>query len=290
MKISVIIPYYQDYIRLNLLLEQLGKQNFDLHLFEVIVVNNDPSQNLDIEAQYFPFDLNIIYESIPGSYSARNAGISHAKGYILAFTDSDCLPDLDWLENAWQLFSEDFEKEIGVLTGPVPLFYKDPDKLTDSEVYEKYTGFTTESYAKQGHAITANWFSYKSVLEEFGGFNADLKSNGDSELSDKISKKYKIVYFPVLEVMHPARFEIVQLVNKYKRLLGGTFTRRFYKNPKAFRIHVIQFIFKRYRFALKKFFTISPTESWAILKVCHAINLGAIKEYKSLIKGKQTKR
>jgi hypothetical protein len=177
------------------------------------------------------------------------------------------------------------------LTGPVPLFFRDPDHLSAAELYEKYTrGFTTEAYAKEGKAITANWFSYKSVIKEYGGFNSKLKSNGDSELSGRISKKYKIQYCPDLIVHHPARFHTSELVNKYKRLLGGAYTRRFQNDLKGFKKHVTRFLWARYRFAIKRLFTLSPKESLPILKVCHEINKGAIQEYFDLIKGGETKR
>ncbi|WBL41303.1 glycosyltransferase family 2 protein [Algoriphagus halophytocola] len=290
--ISVIIPHYKDNDRLILLLEQLNQQILKRDYWEVIVVNNDPYFPLVLpEKLSLVYILKILEESNPGSYAARNKGITAAQGNIIAFTDADCLPDTDWLKNAWDLFSQDFKKEIGILTGPVPLFFKDPNHLSPAEIYEKYTGgFTTELYAKEGKAITANWFSYKSVIEEFGGFNSELKSNGDSELSGRISRKYEVAYIPDLIVYHPARFHVSELVNKYQRLLGGTYTRRFKDDSIGFRRHLIQFLWARYRFALKRLFTLFPKESIPILKVCHAINMGAIQEYFSLIRGGETKR
>ncbi|WP_026970206.1 glycosyltransferase family A protein [Algoriphagus terrigena] len=291
MFISVIIPYYKDFSGLLLILNSLEWQTLPLHNWEVIVVNNDPDLPLILpEKLSIPYSLRVLEEPNPGSYAARNMGIAAARGNILAFTDSDCLPDTNWLKNAWEMFTQDFKKEIGILTGPVPLFFRDSNHLSDAEIYEKYTGFTTEAYAKDGHAITANWFSYKSVLEEFGCFNDELKSNGDSELSGKISQRYSVVWNENLIVSHPARYRTEDLVNKYRRLLGGTFTRKFQDNAKGFRSHVLGFIWRRYRFAFKKLVSVSPYESLAILRVCHAINLGALQEYFDLIRGKETKR
>lgn len=291
MIISVVIPHYQDIKRLLVLLESLEGQSLEKENWEVIVVNNDPELPLVLPKDFsVPYPLQILEEKKPGSYVARNKGIAEAKGQIIAFTDSDCLPDKDWLKNALEMFSQDYKKEIGILTGPVPLFFKKPKCLTDAEIYEKYTGFTTEVYANEGHAITANWFSYKSSLEEFGCFNEELKSNGDSELSGKISQKYIIIYRDNILVRHPARHQTSDLVNKYQRLLGGTYTRRFQGKKADFRRFFLDFILRRYRFALKKIFTITPKESFAILRVCHAINRGSINEYFNLIKGGETKR
>jgi glycosyltransferase involved in cell wall biosynthesis len=288
---SVIIPVFRDYERLLLCLSAIQMMQSQEFEFEVIIVNNDPvNETLNINPTSYSFPISVIHEIKPGSYAARNKGVSLAKGKILAFTDSDCLPDKDWLNNAWSYFLNDYKKEIGVLTGPVPLFFKNPEALSNAEVYEKFTGFTTAAYAKEGHAITANWISRAEVIREFGGFNGTLKSNGDSELSGKISKKYQIAYREDIVVRHPARYETMDLVNKYKRLLGGTYSRRFKGNEKGFRSFFLDFVWKRYRFALKKIFTVTPKESWAILKVCHAINIGVIQEYFNLIKGGETKR
>ncbi|WP_186755699.1 glycosyltransferase family 2 protein [Echinicola salinicaeni] len=286
---SIIIPVYQDADRLHKLLKALDKQTLDVNYWEVVIVNNDSKNPLSIEVD-FMFSWQIIQETTPGSYVARNTGIEVAKGKILAFIDADCIPDENWILNAYKYFERDINREIGVLTGSVPLFFKNVNSLSPTEVYEKYTGFTTEAYAREGHAITANWFSYKDVIEEFGGFNAALKSNGDSDLSGKISSKYKIVYKEDIIVNHPARYHTEDLVNKYRRLLGGAYTRRFQENKWSFTPHVLNFILRRYRFSLKKFFTVPINESWAIFKVCTAINLGAVQEYFNLIRGGETKR
>lgn len=291
MFISVIIPHYKDFDGLLLILKYLEVQALSPENWEVIVVNNDSDIPLVLaETLSVRYSLRVLEEPKPGSYAARNRGIAAARGEIIAFTDSDCVPDVDWLKNAQELFSKDFKKEIGILTGPVSLFFKDPSYLTDAEIYEKYTGFTTKVYAEEGHAITANWFSYKSFLEEFGCFNDTLKSNGDSELSGKISKKYPIVYRENISVRHPARYRTLDLVNKYRRVLGGTFARKYKHDKGGFRSHVLVFIRKRYQFALKKLLTVSPKESLAIWRVCHAINRGAVQEYLELIKGGEAKR
>lgn len=290
-EISVIIPYYKDINRLENLLIQLEEQSLPKDFWEMIVVNNDPDIPLVLPKELsMSYSLKVLEETNPGSYAARNKGIANAKGDIIAFIDSDCVPDVNWLKNAQELFSKDLKKEIGILTGPVPLFFKDASNLTDAEIYEKYTGFTTEAYAREGHAITANWFSPASVIKEFGGFNAKLKSNGDSELSGRISRKYKVVYSPSLIVNHPARYYTEELVGKYKRLIGGTYARRFAGRKFAFFKHVLDFGYRRYRFWLKRFFRIPFIESIALLRVCNAINLGVIQEYFSLIRGGDTKR
>lgn len=288
---SIVIPVYKDIERLKLCLNTFSKIDHSGFEFEVIVVNNDPENpNLGIDPTKYPYLLKEIHEPTPGSYAARNRGIREAKSKIIGFTDSDMIPDPQWLEVAFKKFQSDIKSEIGILTGPVPLFFREPNKLTPAEIYEKYTGFDFEGYAKEGATGAGNWFSYKSILEEFGCFREDLKSNGDTDLSLKITKKYKIEFHPELVNRHPARNSLEELVHRYRRILGGTYSRRFSTSGLGFFVHTSNFIWRRYRFALKKIFTVSPKESFAILKVCHAINIGAFKEYFNLVGGGETKR
>ena len=291
MDISIIIPNYKDNERLIGLLAALEYQNLNKEKWDVLVVNNDSEIPLALPDEFtVSYRMRILEEPKAGSYAARNRGIKEAKGDILAFTDSDCLPDKNWLRNAYRYFENDEARKIGVLTGPIPLFFRNPSCLSAAEVYEKYTGFTTESYALEGNAVTANWFSYAAVIEEFDGFDSDLKSNGDSELSGKISTKYTVDYKKDIIVNHPARYTVEELICKYKRLLGGTYTRKFEKRNIEFFGYLSKFVLRRYRFAIKKMVTIGWHESKAIFKVCHAINKGTVSEYFKLIKGAPTAR
>lgn len=289
--ISIIVPYYKDYQRLLSLFSTLNEQTLPKSKWEILLINNDSAQPLILNEFFFQnLPLFIYSESKPGSYAARNKGISEAKGKILAFTDSDCLPDKDWLKNAFESFQSDFKHEIGVLTGPIQLFYKDPSALTDTEIFEKYTAFTTEAYSKSGRAITANWFSYADVIREFNGFDSSLKSNGDSELSGRISEKYKVTFQDDIVIHHPARYELDELKSKYRRLVGGKFTRKFKGKNGRFLVYVIDFCLRQYRFAFKKFLTIPLKEAMAIFKVCNSLNWVVIKEYFDLVNGNETKR
>ncbi|WP_114750291.1 glycosyltransferase [Pleomorphovibrio marinus] len=279
---TVIVPVFNDTERLKKCLKSLNNQTLEKSLFNIIVVNNNEEEFLDLDLQEYK-NLKIIYEPEKGSYASRNKGITFSKTEILAFTDSDCLPDENWLINAKKYFDNDLNKEIGVLTGPVPLFFKQVGKLTSAELYEKYTGFDFKSYASEGACGAGNWFSYKAVLEEFGGFNSKLRSNGDTELSKKISRKYRIIYAEDIIVRHPARDSISSVVFKYQRLMGGVYQRKFKSKPLSFFVYLLNFILRRFKFMSKKIFTVSLKDSYAINMVCIAIIFGVSLEYFRLI-------
>ena len=95
--VSVIIPVYNDSERLKLCLEALENQTYSKDLYEVIVVDNASEEDIKSIVGQFS-QAKYTYESQSGSYVARNKGISIARGEILAFTDSDCIPASDWIE------------------------------------------------------------------------------------------------------------------------------------------------------------------------------------------------
>jgi len=166
-----------------------------------------------------PRNCQIITETKPGSYAARNAAIKISKGIFLGFTDSDCVPKKDWIKNAIQAFNENPKaKRVG---GAIELFYKnrEPSKV---ELYDKIFAFPQKAYVRSGNAVTANMFTYKSVFDQVGFFNENLMSGGDYQWG-KLAKKnnFPIIYAPKAIVGHPARPTIKELVVKAKRVGKG---------------------------------------------------------------------
>ena len=282
--VSVIIPTYKSWDSLQKCLEALSNQTYSQD-YEIIVVNNDKGEVPTILFKY----SNVFFskELMPGSYAARNKGILEAKGDIIAFTDADCIPRKDWLKNGVELL---ISTKCGIVAGDVKLFFKDPEKLTIAEIYDKYTGFNQKGYVSNGNCITANWFSYKSVLEEFGGFDSKLKSNGDSDLSGRISKKYPILFAENTIVYHPARYTVDNIIVKYRRLMGGTYDRLYKGTDKKFSQYIRSFIFRRIKFNLNLVIKFKIKDATSVFRVHKKLFPALIKEYYKIIKTGQTER
>jgi glycosyltransferase involved in cell wall biosynthesis len=250
-KVSVIIPTYRSWDLLEKCLEAISVQTFSEH-FEVLVVNNDSDNTIPQHLKKYD-NVIFLHESKPGSYVARNTAIRFSKGEILAFTDADCIPQPTWLENGVSLLEN--TSDVGIIAGNVKLFYKNEKKLTPAEMYDKYTAFRIKEYVYFGNCVTANWFSYKKVIVDFGGFDSKLKSGGDTKLSQMISKDKKLVYGEDVIVHHPARSTTQEIVTKYRRIIGGRYVEKFqgaqnYKFLKA----VFEMIYKRLKFNLNFLF------------------------------------
>jgi glycosyltransferase involved in cell wall biosynthesis len=220
--VSVIIPVFNDSDRLNLCLQALERQTYPKHLYEAIVVDNDSDANQKTETIVKQFSqTSLAFENHPSSYAARNKGISLAKGEIIAFTDSDCIPADDWLERGVANLIN--THNCSVVGGKVEFFCQNPDRPNTIELYESLMAIPQQYFVEiDRFAATANLFTYKSVLDRVGYFNDRLKSSGDREWGMRVSSSGdRIIYAEDTRVAHPARYSYRQLHQKIVRLAGG---------------------------------------------------------------------
>ena len=179
--VSVIIPVLNNIAGLQQTLAALEKQTYPQKLYEAIVVDNGSTADLSpIIEQYQQAKLT--REPQPGSYVARNRGIEIARGEILAFTDSDCIPEPDWIaQGVKQLRSTD---NCGLVGGKINFCYQKPQQPTVVELYDSTTFLNQKKYVERLHyAATANMFTTKTIMERIGNFNCDLQSGGDKDMS-----------------------------------------------------------------------------------------------------------
>lgn len=221
--VSVIIPVFNDNQRLTLCLQALEGQTYPKEHYEVIVVDNNSHE--DVKSVVVQFgQACLAHESRPGSYVARNKGISIAKGDVIAFTDADCVPTPDWIEQG--VVSLLSEPNVGLVAGRIDLFAKDPNHPNPIELYESIAmSFPQEQFLKNNHfGVTANLFTFKAVLDDVGEFDATLKSGGDVQWGQRVfAKGYKQVYADNARVNHPARDSWEDLRKRSIRIMGGRY-------------------------------------------------------------------
>ena len=219
--VSVIIPVYNDLARVKICLEALEKQTYPQNLYEVIVVDNASDEYPAIKDVVCQFNQAIAaYESRPGSYAARNKGISLAKGDIIAFTDADCIPAKNWIEKGVaNLLSV---PNCGLVAGKIEYFFKKPNKPTAVELYDSLIGIAPKRFIALNYGATANLFTFKSVIDKVGDFDDTLKSSGDSEWGKRVfSFGYQQIYADDTCVSHPARASYPQVCKQMRRITGG---------------------------------------------------------------------
>lgn len=219
-RVSVILPVFNDEIRLKKCLEALEQQTYPKELYEVIVVDNASTTDLKSLVNRFQ-QSRYCYEAKPGSYAARNFGLGLSTGKVIAFTDSDCIPALNWIKLGVSSLQNNYEP--GLIGGAINLFYKNPNRLTGVELYEGIEGFPQKKYIEQENfGATANVFTYKKIIDIVGNFNPGLKSGGDAEWGKRVAKAgYRLYYADEVEVEHPARSTYSEYYKKIIRVMGG---------------------------------------------------------------------
>lgn len=228
--VSVIIPTFRDWNRLKLCIESILNQTYTE--IEIIIVNNDASEEFPKEFCDYPSCLRFIEEKKAGSYSARNAAIAIAKGEILAFTDSDCIADPDWLKNGLLQLNDGI---VEILAGKISMFSKENnDNFNLVEIIDLATGFRQEYYVNRyKFGVTGNLFVKRKVFEKIGLFNENLMSGGDYEFCNRaVLSGFKIAYSNNAVINHPLRNKRSDIINKSNRIIGGILSKQNYLTEK----------------------------------------------------------
>lgn len=217
--ISIIVPVYEDWGLMDIFIEHMKEQTLCKKKWELILVDNGSSNVPD--KKLLPHFVRLFVCEQPGSYSARNFGISKTGGGLLVFSDADCQPDPAWLEEYWRAHLCYGGKTL--IAGAVVV-----DKLGDGAMnkYEKYDSFfgipQAKYVQKSGYAVTANLAVPKMVFNQVGMFDSRRFSGGDAEFCRRaIRSGMQLKFLESARVLHPARSTWAELETKVRRVKGG---------------------------------------------------------------------
>ena len=215
--VTVIIPVYNQWDKLWLCLQALEQQTYPQEQIKILVIDNNPT---DVARTLPDSKLNItlLQQPKPGSYAARNLGITNAQGDVLAFTDSDCIPHPNWILEGITTMVNFQVPRVG---GRVEvIFNSSTPKIV--ELYDSLFSFPQEQLVSQGTAVTANVFIKKHLFSQVGLFDETLLSGGDSQWGRRAQNLgYPIVYAPEAMIQHPARSTLKELLIKTRRISAG---------------------------------------------------------------------
>ncbi len=222
--VSVLIPVFNGEQGISDTLDSISKQDYPQDRWEVIVVDNNSTDNTTLVTRSFADSLpclKIEKETQKSSYAARNRGIQASKGEILAFIDADMTVNHDWIRKG---VTDLMEKEIDYVGCRVDIYPKnEPPNIW--EEYNQRTGFPIKTYMeKDGFAGAGCIFVRKVVFEEIGLFDNRLKSNGDREFGNRVRDAGFKMYYNHDNVMrHPARSSLYSFYKKIVRTSTGWF-------------------------------------------------------------------
>ena len=210
-RVSIIVPHYNDPMGLDACLAALSGQSVPPD--EIVVADNNSPQGEAEIARVIAGRAHLVVVKEKGAGPARNGGVAASTGGILAFTDSDCLPETTWL-------AEGLEKleYFDVVGGAMRVLVADEAKMTAVEAFERVFAFDNRYYVEQkGFTVTANLFCDRATFDAVGGFRVGVPEDLDWCHRARAAG-YRIGYAPGAVVGHPARRTWGEIIRKWARL------------------------------------------------------------------------
>jgi glycosyltransferase involved in cell wall biosynthesis len=212
-KISLIIPVKNEEKKIERCLEAVFNQT--IKPYEVIVVDGHSTDKTVDTARKFP--VKILYEDYGTIGGARQVGVESAEGDFVAFTDADCIPEKNWLEN---LINEFDDGIVGVGGGT---------KNIGKGLWEKSIALALDSFLGSANSVQDRVFKEKRFVKSIsggnsmyrkedlikvGGFNVGLSINEETELNRRLTKLGKLLYTPNAIVLHNQNRNLRNFANR----------------------------------------------------------------------------
>jgi cellulose synthase/poly-beta-1,6-N-acetylglucosamine synthase-like glycosyltransferase len=187
---------------LALLLDGLREQKY--RDFEVVVIDDGSSDGSFDEAAMAASDdlqVHVLRTDGVGAVEARRRGVDASTGRYLAFTDSDCVPDPMWLQNAMEAFTDGVDivqgrtepvRPLGLLERSVWITQEDGLYATCNVLYRR------EAFERAGG------FDDAGRLLGFrpGAFSRGLGFGEDALLAWRVRRSGSAVFVPDAVVRH----------------------------------------------------------------------------------------
>lgn len=177
MKLSIIIPTYNEEEYLPKLLESIKMQDFTD--YEVIVADANSKDNTRKIAT--DYGAKVVDGGLPGI--GRNAGARVAKGDLLLFLDSDLELTPNYINNVIEEFEE---KNLGIaITQMTPLSEKKKDKILHD--LANWFMISVENIKPHG-AGCYGMISKRSLHEKCNGFDENLDFGEDTDYIERLAE------------------------------------------------------------------------------------------------------
>jgi glycosyltransferase involved in cell wall biosynthesis len=197
-KVSVVIPAYNAERTIGEAVAHSLSQTKGSLQVELIVVDDGSTDDTAAVAE--SAGATVIRQQNSGPAAARNRGWKSATGTFICFTDSDCIPAADWLENLLDGFTD---SQVGAVAGSYEIANLSSwlARWVHQEIRERHKRMPSfiQAFGSYNVAIP------RHVLQATGGFDPSYRraSGEDNDLSYRIIKKgWRIAFRPQAKVAH----------------------------------------------------------------------------------------
>lgn len=206
---SLVVASFNRLDELRELLPSLVAQDFDLHQFELILVDDGSEDGTGDYIQSFkaPFFINYLFQENKGPGAARNFGMKHSRGDFILFTDSDCIWPEDYLEKINEAL---FHQQLDAFGGP-DTYHPDFSPVLKAINYAM-TSFLGTGGTRGSKKAVARFYPRsfnmgirREIFEDIGGFGS-LRHGQDMDFSARIyDAGYKVGLIDSAVVYHKRR-------------------------------------------------------------------------------------
>jgi len=188
--ISVVVPAYNCERTIAQTLQAIQAQTYP-HV-NIIVVDDGSSDATASIVQSFA-DVKYVHQENSGPASARNRGAQESADEFIFFTDSDCVPDTQWIERMMPRFQD---QRVSVVAGSYGIVNEENilARCIHKEILFRHHHLMP-SYPKAFGSY--NFGVRRKVFEKVGGFDTQYReaSGEDNDLSYKLVKTGGKIYF-----------------------------------------------------------------------------------------------
>jgi glycosyltransferase involved in cell wall biosynthesis len=204
-KVSVVVATYNGDRTLKACLDSLQRLNYPD--YEIILVDDGSTDQTREIASRYSGVLYFRHEKNFGLSVARNTGILAATGEIIAFTDSDCRADEDWL---YYLVADLLNSDFAGIGGPNLLPPEDSSVAAAVMASPGGPAHVMLTDRQAEHIPGCNMAFYKWALDEIGGFDPIFTRAGDDvDVCWRLQQAgHKIGFSPAAFVWHYRRSTI----------------------------------------------------------------------------------
>ncbi len=182
-KVSVVVPAFNEERYIERTLKSLKRQTY--RNMEIVVVDNrSEDRTAEIARKY----AKVVEEPKRGISAARNRGARECDGEVVLFIDADTVPERDFVERVAKKFRD--RRVVGACgfvesegSAPARLVYR---------ICSELVGILTAIGRPMFYGMCAAY--RKEVFEKVGGFDENLETAEDIDLTMRISKYGKCVF------------------------------------------------------------------------------------------------
>ena len=181
--VSVVVPVRNGEANITDCLDAILATDYPPDRREILVVDNGSSDGTAARIRERP--VSYLHEPRRGVSNARNLGITHSRGEILAFVDSDCVVEPQWLTEIARAFED---PGVGCVAGDLQhVPPRTPAERQAARMLGNWQRFAFNS--NPAYAITANASYRRDVLDRIGGFDPHMTRAQDVELGLRFQER-----------------------------------------------------------------------------------------------------